>query len=338
MPAAPVPHNAIFAQLAARHLLTQGFTPAAVFAGTGFGQALLNQEEPAAPFDAIAGFFSRAAELTGDPLFGFRLGCASDLRLAGLLGYIARTSPTAGCFLRNIARYAGVMSDAWDVDTSRLASHGEFAWSCTAASGQQTHQYIEFLAALFFSALREAAGTRIEPQEAAFVHQRRRGAEEMAAFFGCPVRFGAPASRIVFKPEDLDLPLASGDRLLLRVLRAFGDQMLHGRGLGRKSSDLTAQVEEAVSARLSGGTASLANVAADLGMSPRTLSRKLARAGTSYFTVLEELRKALAIRYLRETRLPLSEIAFLLGYSGLNSFSEAFRRWTGQSPGQFRGG
>ena len=73
-------------------------------------------------------------------------------------------------------------------------------------------------------------------------------------------------------------------------------------------------------------------------MSPRTLSRKLGRAGTSYFTILEELRKALAIRYLRESRLPLSEIAFLLGYSGLNSFSEAFRRWTGQSPGQFRGG
>lgn len=338
MPAAPAPHNAIFAQLAARHLLAQGFTPAAVFAGTGFGQGLLNQEEPAAPFAAIAGLFSRAAELSKDPLFGFRLGCRSDLRAAGLLGYIARTSPTAGCFLRNIARYAGVMSSGWEVDTSRLASHGEFAWSCKAASGQKADQYIEFLAALFFTALREAAGTRIEPQQAAFAHRHRRGVDEMAAYYGCPVRFGAAASCVVFKPEDLDLPLLSADRLLLRVLRAYGDQMLHGRGLGRGSTDLTAQVEEAVSARLSGGSASLANVAGDLGMSPRTLSRKLARAGTSYFTILEELRKALAIRYLRESRLSLSEIAFLLGYSGLNSFSEAFRRWTGQSPGQFRGG
>lgn len=338
MPAAPAPENAIFAQLAARHLLAQGVSPAAVFAGTGFGPALLNQEEPAAPFAAIAGFFSRAAELTGDPLFGFRLGCASDLRMAGLLGYIALTSPTAGCFLRNIARYAGVMSDTWEMDPSRLASHGEFAWSCKAASGQQASQYVEFLAALFFTALREAAGTRIELQEAAFTHQRHRGAEEMSAAFGCPVRFGVPASRIVVRPEDLELPLVSADRLLLRVLRAYGDQLLHGRGLGRKNTDLTAQVEEAVAARLSAGSASLANVAADLGMSPRTLSRKLGRAGTSYFTILEELRKALAIRYLRESKLPLSEIAFLLGYSGLNSFSEAFRRWTGLSPGQFRGG
>ncbi|MFY0311246.1 AraC family transcriptional regulator ligand-binding domain-containing protein [Leisingera sp. D0M16] len=338
MAAAPAPHNAIFAQLAARHLLAQGVTPAVVFAGTGFGQSLLNQDEPVAPFAAVASFFDRAAELSGDPLFGFHLGRGSDLRMAGLLGYIACNSPTAGCFLRNTARYAGVMSEGWEVDASRLASHGELAWFCKAASGLQAHQYIEFLAALFLTALREAAGTQIEPQEAAFSHQRRRGAEEMAAAFGCPVRFGAPASRIVFKPEDLDLPLASADRLLLEVLRAYGDQLLHGRGLGRTGTDLKAQVEEAVSARLSGGSASLGNVAADLGMSPRTLSRKLARAGTSYFTILEELRKALAIRYLQESRLSLSEIAFLLGYSGLNSFSEAFRRWTGQSPGQFRGG
>lgn len=332
MPKPPAPHSAIFAQLAARQLLELGHAPAAVFAGTVFGQALLDQEEPAAPIAAVAGFFTHAAELTGDPLFGFRLGCASDLRAAGLLGYIARSSPSVGCFLRNTARYAGVMSDAWEMETARLASHGEFAWICKAASGQQAHQYAEFLAALFFAALREAAPLRIEPREVAFSHRRSSSAEDMAAYFGCQVQFGAAHSRIIFKPEDLELPLASADRLLLRVLRAYGDQLLDGQGSG-----LTAQVEEAVSARLSGGTATLGAVAADLGMSPRTLSRRLAQAGTSYFTILEELRKALAIRYLRESDLALAEIAFLLGYSGLSSFNEAFRRWTGQSPGQFRG-
>ncbi|WP_264212652.1 AraC family transcriptional regulator [Leisingera thetidis] len=336
MPRTPAPQNAIFAQLAARHLLAQGCTPAAVFAGTGLGRGLLNQEEPTAPFAAISGVFGRAAELTGDPLFGFHLGCGTDLRSAGLLGYIACSSPTAGCFLRNTARYAGVMSDAWDLGTSRLASHGEISWACKTVSGQQAHQYTEFLAAVFFTALRKATETGIEPQEAGFTHLRSSGADEMAAYFGCPVTFGAPAGCFVFKPEDLELPLASADRILLRLLRAYGDQLLQGQGQRRGSSGLAAQVEDAVSARLSSGSATLGNVAADLGMSPRTLSRKLAQAGTSYFTILEELRKALAVRYLRESGLALAEIAFLLGYSGLSSFSEAFRRWTGQSPGHFR--
>ncbi len=337
MPGTPAPHNAIFAQLAARHLLARDYTPGAVFAGTGFGQALLHQEDPVAPFAVIAGLFERAAALTGDRLFGFRLGCATDLRKAGLLGYIARSSPTAGCFLRNIARYAGVMSDVWEIDTSRLASHGEFTWTCRGASGSRARQYIEFLAAIFFSALRDGTEARIEPQSAAFSHERSSGRDEVQAFYGCPVEFGAQASRFVFRPEDLELPLAGADRVLLRLLRSYGDQILEGQVRGRKNTGLAAQVEDAVSARLSGGSATLANVAADLGMSPRTLSRKLAQTGTSYFTILEELRKALAIRYLRESGLALAEIAFLLGYSGLNSFSDAFRRWTGQSPGQFRG-
>lgn len=171
----------------------------------------------------------------------------------------------------------------------------------------------------------------------AAAHERSGGRDEVQAFYGCPVEFGAQASRFVFRPEDLELPLAGADRVLLRLLRSYGDQLLEGQARGRKNTGLAAQVEDAVSARLSGGSATLANVAADLGMSPRTLSRKLAQTGTSYFTILEELRKALAIRYLRESGLALAEIAFLLGYSGLNSFSDAFRRWTGQSPGQFRG-
>ncbi|MEX0304279.1 MAG: AraC family transcriptional regulator ligand-binding domain-containing protein [Leisingera sp.] len=334
MPRTPVSQSAIFAQLAARQLVEQGHASGAVFAGTAFDRRLLEQEEPAAPPAAAIGFFSHAAELTGDPLFGFHLGCGSDLRTAGLLGYIARSSLSVGCFLRNTARYAALMSDAWDLDTSQLAPQGEIAWSCRASSGQQGRQFIEFLAAMFFAALREEAPLRIIPRDVAFSHQRVRGSEEMSAYFGCPVRFGAACSRIVFKPEDLELPLASADRRLLRLLRAYGDQLLDGQG--KLGGGLTAQVEEAVSARLSDGTATLGAVAADLGMSPRTLSRKLAQAGTSYFTILEELRKALAIRYLRESDLALAEIAFLLGYSGLSSFSEAFRRWTGQSPGQFR--
>lgn len=338
MPDTPTPQNATFARLAACNLLAQGCTVAAVFAGTGFDQDLLDQEGPAAPFADITDFFGHAAALSGDPLFGFHLGCGSDLRTAGLLGYIAVTSLTTGCFLRNTARYAGVMGDAWDLDVSRLAAHGEFIWARRGGASQQENQYIEFLAALFLTGLRKAAAKRIEPRQAAFAHQRSGGTQEIASYFGCPVQFGAAASRFVFKPEDLDLPLATADRILLRLLRAYGDLLLQGQEHEHGSAGLEAQVEEAISARLSGGSATLAIVAADLGMSPRTLSRKLAQAGTSYFTLLEELRKALAIRYLRESGLALAEIAFLLGYSGLSSFSEAFRRWTGKSPGQFRAG
>jgi len=66
------------------------------------------------------------------------------------------------------------------------------------------------------------------------------------------------------------------------------------------------------------------------------LSRRLASEGTTFFKTLEELRQALARNYLRDSGLTLAEIAFLLGYSGLSSFNDAFKRWTGHTPGQYR--
>lgn len=191
-------------------------------------------------------------------------------------------------------------------------------------------------AALFLTALRQSSGGRVRPVKLEFLHQRREGLDEMEAVFGCPVAFGAAAGRALFRPDDLALPLEEGEPRLLRLLRSYGDLLLSGQV--RPGATLVSQVEEAISARLPAGPVSLAVIAGDLGMSPRTLSRKLAQGGTSYFAVLENLRQSLARRYLKDSSLALAEIAFLLGYSGLSSFSEAFRRWTGQSPGSFRAG
>ena len=87
---------------------------------------------------------------------------------------------------------------------------------------------------------------------------------------------------------------------------------------------------------MSDGDASLAKVAELLEMSQRTLSRKLAAEGTSFFAILEGVRKSLSLRYLRQNEKSLSEISFLLGYSSLSSFNDAFRRWHDQSPGSYR--
>lgn len=328
--------DAAFAQAAARRLLALGHSPAAVFQGTGFGQALLEQPEPKAPTARIAAFFGHAEKLTGDGLFGLHLAQGCGVQQAGLLGYIAQASPTAGGFLHNLAHYAPVLSDSWHLDAATLAADGKLGWGCAAGSAARARQYAEFLAALFLLALRRASGGRVRPVQMEFLHQRSTGAAEIAAALGCPVSFGASAGQAVFRAADLQQPLADADPQLLRLLCAYGDLLLSGQG--RPGASLVAQVEEAISARLPAGPVSLTVIAGDLGMSPRTLSRKLSLAGTSYFAVLENLRQSLARRYLRDSSLALAEVAFLLGYSGLSSFSDAFRRWTGKSPGTFRAG
>ena len=113
--------------------------------------------------------------------------------------------------------------------------------------------------------------------------------------------------------------------------------MMHAclEALGSKSEDfepLIDRVRIAVRTRLPEGWPSLNVIGEDLRLSPASIQRELARVGLTYKGLVQTIRRDLAFAYLRQRHLPLSEIAFLLGYSELSAFSRAVRRWTGRSP------
>jgi AraC-like DNA-binding protein len=102
------------------------------------------------------------------------------------------------------------------------------------------------------------------------------------------------------------------------------------------SPDLRHGVERIIARLLCRGEAETEAVAHELGMSVRTLARRLGDLGVTFAQILDEFRHDLALRYLRDPHLSLSQIAFLLGYSELSAFSHAFRRWTRTTPGEWR--
>ncbi|MGA9526123.1 MAG: helix-turn-helix transcriptional regulator, partial [Myxococcaceae bacterium] len=103
-----------------------------------------------------------------------------------------------------------------------------------------------------------------------------------------------------------------------------------------KADDFVLQVRQRVTSALSGGEPTLEAIASQLAITPRTLQRRLKEHGTTYQLLLEELRRELALRYLRDHGLEISEVAFLLGFSEPSAFHRAFRRWTGTTPLSFR--
>lgn len=336
MIARPKRQSAVFVQDAAQALLDAGYGHAAVFRGTGFTRAVLAEDEPHGDGGAIAQFFEHAADLAPDMQFGFSLGQRADLRRFGLWGYGALTAPDLEQALKML------------VEQGHHA-FGDLTWTLTemdegvglSAALHHSHpgatperqQYDEFLASLILTALRTASAQHLIPLRVSFAHPQRAGVlPDMAAFFGCTPQFGAAALQLIFARSDLARPLISADPILHRMLRDYAKR-LNEQG---NENGLVQQVEQAISLRLSSGEASLAEVAEDLGMSARSLSRKLAAREQSFFAILERLRHDLAIQYLFNSDLVLAEIAHALGYSGLSSFNDAFKRWTGQSPGQFR--
>jgi AraC-like DNA-binding protein len=157
---------------------------------------------------------------------------------------------------------------------------------------------------------------------------------ESRGFFGCDVEFGAANDEIIFPARAASFPIVSRDNLLNDLLLRYAEVALADRP--QKCAALRLAVERVLPQLLPHAKASASNVAQKLAVSTRTLSRKLRDEGVTFAEILQETRAALARRYLAERDLPVSEIAWLLGYGEVSSFTNAFKRWTGMTPRQFR--
>ena len=130
------------------------------------------------------------------------------------------------------------------------------------------------------------------------------------------------------------MPLPTADSELLKVLTKNADPVLQERA--EEGNDFLDVIAERIVDQLSSGRVTIKKVAADLGSSERTLSRRLAETGTSFDQLIDDIRKDLAMRYLDEGKVKLQELAFLLGFSTHASFTSAFKRWTGKTPSESR--
>ena len=132
----------------------------------------------------------------------------------------------------------------------------------------------------------------------------------------------------------MKLRCRAADERLLRILKDYCAEILRQRP---ERVDLKRDIEHLVARLLPSGSVTTKSVAKELGLSERTMARRLADAGTSFRQIIEEVRRELAKRYMVEPDVRPSQIARLLGYSEPSAFTHAFRRWTGRSPSQFRG-
>jgi AraC-like DNA-binding protein len=152
----------------------------------------------------------------------------------------------------------------------------------------------------------------------------------MSSFFGGYVEFGADVDQVTFSRSILDTAVASADPYLNKLLVKQYEDVLAHRTLNRNA--FTLRVENAIVPLLPHGKANVKDVAQKLGMSQRTLTRHLASEGLTFIKMLQELRLDLAKRDLADRDLSITQIAWLLGYSEVSAFTNAFKRWTGKTP------
>jgi len=155
----------------------------------------------------------------------------------------------------------------------------------------------------------------------------------MAAFMGCDVTFGADVDEVVFFGSAHRLPVLGSDPYLNRLLVRYCEEARSHRAGG---DSFQVNVENAIAPLLPHGKARASEIASRLGMSLRTLERRLAEEGLTFSTVLDKMRVDLSRRYLQDEDLPISKIAWLLGYTEVSAFNHAYKRWTGRTPREGR--
>ncbi|WP_020614816.1 AraC family transcriptional regulator [Paenibacillus daejeonensis] len=155
----------------------------------------------------------------------------------------------------------------------------------------------------------------------------------LQAYFGCSVHTGASGNRIILHRRDLDRPFITYNEEMLAILTPALDRSLHELP---KARSITENVKYILSRNLSRGQYDIQTIASELGMSDRTLQRRLAEAGIRFTELITQTRHEQALHYLADPSLEIKEIAFLVGYEDQNSFYRAFRSWEGDTPANWR--
>jgi AraC-like DNA-binding protein len=279
-------------------------------------------------------FLDYAAEAMNDSAFGLHLAEQADPHDAGIYFYVASAAKDIDEALALYARYFRIVNEAVRLKSTRKPDGVAVEVEFIGLPRHLARQTAEFGMAALLKGLRVVAGRNIHPTEVSFAHMRSSGARQFERFYGCPVEFGASTDLFEFSNDTLAIPLLTADPKLLTALEPFCDMASKERHTA--AGTLRAAVENEVEKLLPHGKAKKETVAKAVALSVRTLSRRLADEGVTYEEVVDKLRRSLALQYVKEPSIAVSQIAWLLGYEGSTSFNHAFRRWTGQSPSAAR--
>ena len=320
-------------RLAIARLKSAGVPVAPLLRRLGLTPELIDEPEERLSVRSQIALLDEAAKALKDDCLGFTLARDFDLREIGLLYYVMASSQSLGEALKRLARYSKVTNEAL-VFGYREGNELIVSLSYSGVTRHSDRHQIEFCMFAAIRICRVLTGQNLVPQHFWISHHRSGANSEMARFVGTTVQFGADTDEFALNANARELPLIHADTYLNDLLLKYCEAALADRR--GDTSQLRTRVENAISSLLPHGRVVVDDVARSLGMSKRTLARKLSDEGLNFTEILQQLRRDLALRYLDDRKLHVSKIAWLLGFNEVSAFTHTFKRWTGKTPSQMR--
>ncbi len=314
-----------------RALDAAGCDGAALLAEAGFDLDCLEGPTTRCPLSNTARLWQIAVAATGDPAFGLKVASHIKPTTFHALSYGLCASSTLKEAFERVQRFCHVGSDAVEYEFFRCGS--EYHW-VIEPTANVPFESIDALVGSQLRMCRSMIGSDYSPLRIELRRPRPAKVDDFERLLRAPLKFGASHNRLVFDSDSIERLLDGGNPEMAHHSDAISIQFL----ARLERDNIEARVREVLIQRLDQSEPSQEEVAEQLHMSARTLQRKLGDSGTTYTEILDDTRRELALAYLSAQQHSVSEVTYLLGFSCGSSFTRAFRRWTGQSPSDWRAG
>ena len=297
----------------------------------GIDPELLSRPDARCASSRIQKLWRLAADQSGDPLFGLRVGRHVRPGIFHALGLGIVSSTSVLSALKRIERYSSVVSTNGRFVLIQNEGLVSLAVRPTEHTVVPIPEYVDATVVAVCRMLRLCAGPAATPLEVRLPARHNASVAAYREALGCSVKFGAENVAIVYDARIAVRPVLSGNS----ELAAEADRMSLRYLEGQLPESTAARVRALLLNAMPSGDIDQEEIARALHQSPSTLQRRLREEGTSYQQLLDATRHDLAIDYLREGQHSLADITFLLGFSDQSNFTRAFRRWTGRTPREF---
>jgi AraC-like DNA-binding protein len=315
----------------------EGISAPRALHGTALKRADLKSPGTRVSYQQVETVFRNASRLSKDPAIAFRAGQRMHITAYGMYGYALLSSPTRAEGIGFAAKYGRILGTVADATFSRDEDTATYVLEPILSRNPLDGVYrsaLEFAFATYQTLSRELYGTSFKFSCVRATYAPPSHAKIYGRIFECPILFDQPGNELEFDAAWIDHPMVRPDPITNVLAGEMCEQFLDDAG---QEGGIVADVRRTLLEH-PGHFPGIEAIAAELSMHPRTLRRRLEAQQVTYREIVAEVRRRLAVEYLRNTRMTNEEIAARLNYSDAANFRHAFLRWTGKSPSDFRNG
>ena len=309
-----------------------GVDRATVLAELGLAPAALEDRDNRLPVETLVRAWNLIARRFPDRVPALEWVRAWKPTDVGVMGYVFVQVSTVGEAMEAAVRYGRLIDEGESPQVRRMGPTSRLEYGLVPVLLASEHAAESIMASLVHF-LRGVVGQSFVPVAVRFPHRTTSRTPALERYFGCPVLHDAGEVSTEFPTELLERHLPGADPVLAAYLRKQADALMERLGA---PNAVSRECARRIAERLGTGEPSQTEIARRMGMSERTLQRRLQAEGSSFNELLEEARRTIALSYLADRNLAAYEVSFLLGYREPATFFRAFKRWTGKTPQEYR--